>query len=137
MSDDLVARIDALYDKATKGPWLLGGPYPGVSVCVETDAGSTHPDYMQPPTWEPVCVLDQRSIGEQNPQAKADAELICALVNAWPEIKAALRNEDAERWNGIQFVHPMDLATVIMGARTNEGLMKELARRVDAARKAK
>lgn len=73
--------------KHTPGPWLVGGPYPGTSVCIEVDSGCGGP-YPEPPVWEPICILDQRTEGEPNPQAVANANLIAAA----PELLEALHN---------------------------------------------
>lgn len=70
----------------TPGPWVVGGPYPGTSVCVVVDGGCGG-EYPEPPVWEPICILDQRTEGEPNQQAQANARLIAAA----PELLAALK----------------------------------------------
>lgn len=46
-------------------------------------------------TWEPVCILDTRTMGTPNEQAGADARAIVALVGAWPAMRRVL--EEAGR----------------------------------------
>lgn len=65
----------------TPGPWMVGGPFPSVSVCRQVDDGA-------PPTWDAVCILDSRTTGSQSKQALADARLIAAA----PELLAALKS---------------------------------------------
>lgn len=72
--------------KHTPGPWEVGGPYPGVSVIVCVDGGRGGPD-PEPPTYEPIAILDQRKNGEQSKQALVDARLIAAA----PELLAACK----------------------------------------------
>lgn len=61
----------------TPGPWEVGGPFPGVSVivCVDGGCGGESPE---PPTYEPIATLDQRTTGEPSQQTLADARLIAA-----------------------------------------------------------
>lgn len=72
----------------TPGPWMVGGPFPGVSVCHETDAG----DWETPPTWEPICIIDHSTKGPQNPQALADARLIAESPTLLALLKECLAN---------------------------------------------
>lgn len=61
----------------TKGPWEVGGPYPGVSVIFMADAGYGGPDGgAEPPRYEAICIVDGRTEGEQSPEALANAHLI-------------------------------------------------------------
>ena len=79
----------------TPGPWVVGGPYPGTSVCVVVDGGCGG-EYPEPPVWEPICILDQRTEGEPNQQAQANARLIAAA----PDLLAACKrtHEILEQW---------------------------------------
>lgn len=105
MNDITQSTIDELRRlsaAATHGPWERGGPYPGTSVIVMTDPGSTHPEFAEPPHYEPIAVLDQSQQGEPNHQAVADAELIAALRNNIDTLIDALEtaqaNERRYRW---------------------------------------
>lgn len=81
--------------KHTPGPWIVGGPYPSVSVIRMVDAGSANPENPEPPTYEPVAILHFGIDGKAPPdQTKADAELIAAapdLLNALNEAVGLLR----------------------------------------------
>jgi hypothetical protein len=89
-------ELDRLHAATTQGTWLEGGPYPGTSVCVCIDPGSGFPD-PEPPYWEPVCVLDQRTEGEPSPQAEADMRFIIAAHKHVPSLAAEIRRLTAER----------------------------------------
>jgi len=90
----------AACEAATSGKWHVGGPFPGVSVCIETDPGCGGPEPI-PPTWEPVAILSQAQRGPQDPQAAADAAFIARaeypLALDWIERAAAMLHE-AEHW---------------------------------------
>lgn len=87
-------RIKQRLKDATPGQWSVGGPYPSVSVIVCTDAGSTHPDHAEPPTYEPIAILSDAPIkGPHNEQAMADAEFI---ANAKTDIEWLV--EQLELW---------------------------------------
>jgi len=69
-------------------------------------------------------------------KALADYDELCrtlerALADA--ERRARGAEKDAERWNALFKLHPMDIATEVCGAPTDEALRKGLTRRVDAA----
>lgn len=93
MSDKtLVETIDALYEKATQGPWYhvqpfqtvpaertVHGPVPAQRVdFVSTVPGPVH-----------RCVVIPME-GSERAVRSTDMAFITALVNAWPEIRAAL-----------------------------------------------
>lgn len=88
---DIVEHAERLDGKATAGPWLEGGPYPGVSVCIQVFPGSADPDCPEPPQWEPVAILDQRYTGELNPQAVADAAFIAGARTLVPQLAKEIR----------------------------------------------
>jgi hypothetical protein len=77
--------------KHTPAPWIVAGPYPSVSVVVCVDGGSGYPD-PHPPSYEPVCIVDQRTEGEPSALALADARLIAAA----PDLLASLLEIVAE-----------------------------------------
>lgn len=60
------------------GPWEVGGPYPGTSVITMVDGGQGWPE-PEPPIYEPICVLDQRTEGEPNKAARWLAGYIAAV----------------------------------------------------------
>ncbi len=77
-------RVEA----ATHGPWEKGGPHPCVSVIVCVDGGSTHPETAEPPTYEPIAMVDNdRWAVAPRPQALADAAFI---AHAHDDIPALL-----------------------------------------------
>jgi hypothetical protein len=99
-----VEKLAKLEAAATPGEWLVGGPYPGTSVCVCVDPGVMSGPDAEPPHWEPVCILDQRTEGAPNPQAQAAAAFIAESRNQMPALLrelSALRQRvgelDAER----------------------------------------
>jgi hypothetical protein len=67
--------------KMTPGPWHVGGPHPGVSVVVCVDGGCGG-DTPEPPAYEPICILDNRTCGDVNPEPLADAAGIVLLRNS-------------------------------------------------------
>lgn len=75
--------------RMTPGPYEVGGPYPGTSVIVCIDGGSTHPDHAEPPTYEAVAILDQRIEGTPDPESQANASGIVWLRNHADELLAA------------------------------------------------
>jgi hypothetical protein len=68
----------------TKGPWMVGGPYPGVSVIVCVDGGSAG-DSPEPAAYEAVAILDSRVEGQPNPEIVANARLIAAAPDFYRE----------------------------------------------------
>jgi hypothetical protein len=81
-----VEKLAKLEAAATPGEWLVGGPYPGTSVCVCVDPGVMSGPDAEPPHWEPVCILDQRTEGAPNPQAQAAADFIAESRNQMPAL---------------------------------------------------
>ena len=78
MTDDLVSRIQALYERATKGPWKESND--GYSAIDDCNGN--------------VLYYDEVTVTIENNQ------LIVALVNAFPALLSELRalREDAERF---------------------------------------
>ena len=81
---ELVKEIDALYAKATKGPWRVYNLH-------RVSAGNiTSPlmSYLYGPfNDDKRCV----SLGSEN---EADHHLVATLVNAWPRIRKLIGVED-------------------------------------------
>ncbi len=73
--------------KATKGPWILGGPFPQVSVCVCVDEGCTYPaDQAAPPIFEPIAIF-----GESTDSSKSycpDADFVAESRQDIPNLIA-------------------------------------------------
>jgi hypothetical protein len=90
MTPEELAAIRQRCEKATAGPWLIGGPYPGASVCVQVDSGSGWP-HPEPPVWDCIATLDDRREGEPNPLAQSDADFI---AHARTDIPALLDEID-------------------------------------------
>jgi len=99
----LLAEWEEKASKATKGPWLEAGPYPGTSVCIEISGGNVGPDDPEPPEWQPICVLDDRQTGEPSAEARADGAFIAHARTALPAAYAALRVlvDALSRYDGI------------------------------------
>ena len=79
--DDLIARIDALAEKATKGEWESRNGSGASWASVDTNNGN-------------ICKLSRRKAvpshgvaARSTEQMNNDAQLIAALVSAWPQIK--------------------------------------------------
>jgi len=100
--------------KHTPGPWEVGGPYPGVSVIVCLDAGNASGPDPEPPTYEPICILDQRTEGQQNEQALADARLIAAAPDLLAALRLAHRAMEGLRFAGTD-QNPLGVRDVIGG----------------------
>ena len=79
-------EVDALFEKATKGPWyLLEAPWLPRDCETTILAGSPDPHAG-------LFVCDFENFGEDGDAPRNgwnDAELIVALVNAYPALKAA------------------------------------------------
>lgn len=77
---DLIKHIDELYQKATKGPWIIG----------EQEFDGYAP--LDANTWWGLAKVVVRLEGSSlnTSEGEANAALIVALVNAWPQIRAAL-----------------------------------------------
>ena len=96
--DEIKARLE----KATKGPWEVGGPYPSLCVMVCVDSGSTHPEYAEPPHYEMVCKIYDSApeyLYECAWQGKADADFIAHAREDVPYLLdeiARLRRENEE-----------------------------------------
>jgi hypothetical protein len=103
MTPERLEEIEAGAKAATEGPWLEGGPYPGASVCIEVDGGSSGPDDPEPTTWEPICVLDDRRDGEPHPQVLADRAFIAHAREDVPALIAEIRRlkGEVERLHGL------------------------------------
>jgi hypothetical protein len=65
--------------KYTPGPWMVGGPYPSVTVCCT-------PDEYDAENWEMIAELWNWKNGEAPEEVKANARLIAAA----PQLLAAL-----------------------------------------------
>jgi len=79
MTSPTAEQMAELQKKATPGPWEVGGPYPGTSVIVCIDGGSCGwGEAPEPPAYEPICILDQRTEGVPNEQARLNAAFIAA-----------------------------------------------------------
>lgn len=111
---ELIKEIDALYEKATKGPWRECGHDRGGCQCckiwseaadapvAETTHGKWGDDYPSLRFVEGTggegslgpqieAYIDQITYGEVPvEQGMINAALIVALVNAWPQIRALL-----------------------------------------------
>ena len=87
MSDELVGRIDALFEKAS----ISGMSQDGFTVCVYTYEGGR--DHAH-------CFRIDKNIGA----------LMVAAIREWPAIKDALarREEDAERYRWLREPKPYD-----------------------------
>lgn len=133
---ELVKTIDALYEKATKGPWAWDQRGEktnewGLGVAFDKDdkplSGRFDDDDAQ--YVEYVCSHERATCNY------ADPELICTLVNAWPQIRAHLAEgsvrvprklledllsvaeETEARWpNDMQFSAPCDEARELLSA---------------------
>lgn len=90
-TESRIAEIEERERKATAGPWEPGGPYPGVSVVVCVDAGSTDPENASPPAYGAIAILDQITEGEPNTQASRDAAFIAAARSDIPFLLAELK----------------------------------------------
>lgn len=99
---ELVQEIDALYEKATPGPWTDKPPpkdedgFACGTVIAAVAPGAANRIYANPP-------------GGSFPAA--DKRLILALVNRWPEIRALLSSADEQSKVGV--VVPRDIAKLI------------------------
>ena len=65
----------------TETPWMVGGPHPSVSVCYCVDPGCGYPD-PSPPHYELIAMFDDRTRGEPDEQAAANAAFTVECVNA-------------------------------------------------------
>ena len=70
--DELVAEIDALYERATKGPWTITESSNGGAILVRADS----PDRKLRGPQTHLQIVPE-----------VDANLIVALVNAWPKLR--------------------------------------------------
>ena len=101
----LLDELDALYERATKGPWVDG---PRSKFVIRSDAdGSTVAHVFYVP----------------------NADLIRALVNAYPALRAAAR--DAERANAC--IREMDKVIQPSDVEGHIALRKKHAAAIDAA----
>src|SRR4051794_38594799 len=85
---ELLAELDALFAKATPGDWfLLEQPWLPKGVDTSIQAGSPDPHNA---TF--ICDFDEWAADEdeRNPRAWSDAQLLVALHNAWPKLRALL-----------------------------------------------
>lgn len=73
-------------EKATDGPWEIGGPSPSVSVLVLVDGGHGFPE-PEPPIWEPVCICHQsQDFKTIMPSAENDADFIAHARQDIPDL---------------------------------------------------
>ncbi|AMV20445.1 hypothetical protein [Planctomyces sp. SH-PL14] len=70
-----------MFEQATARPWELGGPYPSTSVIALSAVGCNIPGHETPNEYELIAYLDQRTTGEPDPVARANAALIVEAVN--------------------------------------------------------
>ena len=88
----VVREIDALYERATRGPWyLLEAPW--LHSDCETTILAGSPD---PHAGKFVCDFEQFGADDEEEETKNtwnDAEFIVAIVNAWPQIRVLLERD--------------------------------------------
>lgn len=76
--EELIERLDALSEKATKGPWRTAD---GMEFVLERPDGWTVGDFERGDEDSPISEAE----------ADANAAFVAALRNAWPTLRDALR----------------------------------------------
>ena len=124
-TDDLVSRIQALYEKAESGPWAVD------------------PDDRQGMEWNnhivsasrphlTVCFMSHSGTPD-NSKCQASAELIVALVNDWPAIKERLERDAKDAVLGRILIRYIDRLTDTTPEDTALKIIKEMSAEIGIA----
>jgi hypothetical protein len=97
---DWSLRLQDMQNKLPKeiqmDDWEVGGPYPSTSIITNIEGGYFGPDGGEPPYCECVCMLDEKTEGEQSPIMVAIAEWIVTCNDVAQEIIKLTKADDLD-----------------------------------------
>lgn len=96
---DLRRLVDR-FKNLPEGYWEVAGPHPDISIVTCSDPGSTHPEDAEPPSYDLVLSIDERTDGPVNETALALARFIVEAQHFAGRVAAAM--DDPERAKALE-----------------------------------